>query len=142
MLAGLMFLLFVFRVMQQARMNPRFSLLRFLHARALVRIPGCESACMRICCVLEGFLAHDLRRADTQQCTALLRVSVCSESIDLMKYRLLNFAIVLFLFIIMFTNMAVIMFGDKVRVLSACVPVSRKLREVASVTRAHEGACN
>jgi hypothetical protein len=51
-----------------------------------------------------------------------------------MKYRLLNFAIVLFLFIIMFTNMAVIMFGDKVRVLSACVPVSRKLREVASVT--------
>ena len=59
-----------------------------------------------------------------------------------MKYRLLNFAIVLCLFVIMFANMAVIMFGDKVLVLSACVLVSEKLLEDASVIRMHEGACN
>ena len=62
-LCGLMMLLFVFRVIAMAKVNPRFSLL--------------------------------------------------SESIDQMKGRLFNFAFVLVLFQIMFTNTAVVMFGDK-----------------------------
>lgn len=46
------------------------------------------------------------------------RFSLLSESLDKMKYRLLNFAVVLVIFVVMFTNMAVIMFGDKVAALS------------------------
>jgi hypothetical protein len=41
------------------------------------------------------------------------RFSVLSESIHLMKGRLLNFLYILVIFQVMFTSMAVMMFGDK-----------------------------
>ena len=65
---GIMFVLFVLRSMQLARINPRFSLL--------------------------------------------------SDSIDQMKVRLLNFAVVLVIFLVMFACMGVVLFGDKVSTLS------------------------
>jgi hypothetical protein len=67
-LTGVMFLLFVLRTLQQARVNPRFSVL--------------------------------------------------SESLDKMKIRLLNFAFVVVICVIMLTCMAVTMFGDKIATLS------------------------
>mmetsp|Transcript_11245 Transcript_11245/g.17677 ORF Transcript_11245/g.17677 Transcript_11245/m.17677 type:complete len:324 (-) Transcript_11245:106-1077(-) len=62
-LNGIVTFLFILRIIQLARINPKFSLL--------------------------------------------------SESLDQMKYRLLNFAIVLFLLLFFFTLMAMILFGDK-----------------------------
>jgi len=63
-LNGIITFLFVLRIIQIARLNPRFSLL--------------------------------------------------SEALDAMKYRLFNFAIVLFLLLLFFTFMAMMLFGDKV----------------------------
>ena len=42
------------------------------------------------------------------------RFSLLSEALDAMKYRLFNFALVLFLILLFFTFMAMMLFGDKV----------------------------
>jgi hypothetical protein len=55
------------------------------------------------------------------------RFSLLSESLDEMKLRLFNFAIVMFLLLAFFTMQAIIMFGDKLPVFSefgqcSCLP--------------------
>jgi hypothetical protein len=39
--------------------------------------------------------------------------SLLSEAMEDMKGRILNFAVILIVFLVMFNNMAIIMFGDK-----------------------------